>query len=181
MRPDLPGVAIDLAVHPFLGETDLPTDHFLNDGILSNLLSPDMPFLVFTHVAGRSPFLSIPRTMRRLHASDGTQSYRHLHLFRQQVYLNRLLRAAFELGYGGSWPADNAEAETLMLEHLTNLLKWLPSGGEDKWYNPDKYVNSFPSKLLEKEPFTVHREQGNTFRVAFGFEQGLIAEFGITF
>lgn len=177
LRPDLPGVGIDLAAHPFLGETDLPTDHFLNDGVLSNLLSPDMPFLVFTHVAGRSPFLSVPRTMRRLHSADGTQSYRHLHLFRQQVYLNRLLRAAFELGFGGSWPADNAEAEAQMLEHLANLLKpWVG------WYSPDKFVNSFPSRLSEKEPFTVHREPGsNTFRVAFSFEQGLIAEFKVAF
>lgn len=177
LRPDLPGVGIDLAVHPFLGETDLPTDHFLNDGVLAELLSPDMPFLVFTHVAGRSPFLSVPRTMRRLHGADGTQSYRHLHLFRQQVYLNRLLRAAHELGYGGSWPSDDAEAEAQMLEHLTNLLKpWVG------WYNPDKFVNSFPSRLSEKEPFTVHREQGsNVFRVAFNFEQGLIAEFKVVF
>ena len=175
MRPDLPGIGLDLSLNPFLGETDLPTDHFLNDGVLSNLLSPDMPFLVFTHVAGRSPFLSVPRTMRRLHLTDGSQSYRHLHLFRQQVYLNRLLRAAHELGFGGAWPSDNAEAESMLTEYLSYILKWT------KWYDPAKLVNSFPSRLQEGNEFTVHREQGNTFRVSFGFEQGLISEFGITF
>ena len=185
MRADLPGIGIDLALHPYLGETDLPTDHFLNDGVLSNLLNPDMPFLVFTHVSGRSPFLSVPRTMRRLHLTDGTQSYRHLHLFRQQVYLNRLLRAAHELGFGGAWPADNAQAEAQLRGHLEYLLKWAPksrdSDGEGKWYSPEKLVNSFPSKLHEGSEFTVQRENGNTFRVAFGFEQGLVDEFRINF
>jgi hypothetical protein len=175
MRADLSGVGIDLASSPFLGETDLPTDHFLNDGVLSDLLSPDMPFLVFTHVAGRSPFLSVPRTMRRLQTDDGSPSYRHLHLFRQQVYLNRLLRAAHELGFGGAWPSDNAQAEAMLSEYLNYILKWT------KWYEPSKLVNSFPSKLMEGSEFTVRREQGNFFKVALNFEQGLIAEFGITF
>ena len=40
MRTDLPGVGIDLSINPFLGETDLPTDHFLNDGLMGDLLSP---------------------------------------------------------------------------------------------------------------------------------------------
>ena len=175
MRPDLPGVGIDLATHPYLGETDLPTDHFLNDGVLGNLLASDMPFLVFTHVSGRSPFLSVPRTMRRLHNADGTQSYRHLHLFRQQVYLNRLLRAAHELGFGGAWPADNAQAEAMLTDFLQYILKWT------KWYAPDTLVNSFPSRLQQGSEFTVQREQGNSFKVAFGFEQGLVDEFKINF
>ena len=34
MRADLPGIGIDLAINPYLGETDLPTDHFLNDGLM---------------------------------------------------------------------------------------------------------------------------------------------------
>ncbi len=185
MRADLPGVGIDLATNPYLGETDLPTDHFLNDGVLSNLLNPDMPFLVFTHVSGRSPFLSVPRTMRRLNLADGTTSYRHLHLFRQQVYLNRLLRAAHELGFGGAWPADNAQAEAQLRGHLEYLIKWAPKSrnadGDGKWYSPEKLVNSFPSKLQEGSEFTVQRENGNSFKVAFGFEQGLIDEFRINF
>ena len=175
IRPDLPGVSINLASNPFLGETDLPTDHFLNDGVLANLLSPEMPFCVFTHVSGRSPFLSVPRTMRRLHGLDGTQSYRHLHLFRQQVYLNRLLRAAHELGFGGEFPADDAAAEAQMAEFLDYILTWT------KWYQPDVLVNSFPSKLQEGKEYTIHRKEGNTFEVEIGFDQGLIAPFSLRF
>jgi hypothetical protein len=175
MRMDLSGVGIDLATHPFLGETDLPMDHFLNDGIISDLLAPDMPFLVFTHVAGRSPFLSVPRTMRRLNNEDGTQSYRQLHLFRQQAYLNRLLRAAHELGFGGAFPSDNAQAEAFISEFLDYIIKWT------KWYDPTRFVNSFPSKLQDGNEYSVRREVGNQFKIAFGFEQGLIAEFGISF
>ncbi|MBC8103161.1 MAG: hypothetical protein H7Z41_11295 [Cytophagales bacterium] len=176
VRADLPGVGVDLAQNPFLGETDLPTDHFLNDGVLGELLSPDMPFLVFTHVAGRSPFLSVPRTMRRLHSGEsGERVYRHLHLFRQQVYLNRLLRAAHELGYGGSWPSDNAEAEQMFTDHMNFLLKWT------RWYDPTKLINSFPSRLKEGDEFSVRREEGNSFRVALNFEQGLVAEFKVAF
>ena len=175
MRADLPGVGIDLSVNPFLGETDLPTDHFLNDGLMGDLLSPGMPFLAFTHVSGRSPFLSVPRTLRRLHREDGEQSYRHLHLFRQEVYLKRLLRAAWELGYGGSMPEDNEKAEGLLADHLNYILKWT------KWYDPEHLVNSFPSALRASQEFKVQREAGNNFRVMLYFEQGLIDEFGISF
>lgn len=175
MRSDLPGVGIDLSINPYLGETDLPTDHFLNDGLMSDLLSSNMPFLAFTHVSGRSPFLSVPRTLRRLHKEDGEQSYRHLHLFRQEVYLRRLLRAAWELGYGGSMPEDNDKAVALLTDHLNYILKWT------KWYDPEKLVNSFPSALKTGQEFKVQREGGNNFKIALYFEQGLIDEFGISF
>lgn len=175
MRADLPGVGIDLSINPFLGETDLPTDHFLNDGLMSDLLSSNMPFLAFTHVSGRSPFLSVPRTLRRLHKEDGEQSYRHLHLFRQEIYLKRLLRAAWELGYGGSMPEDNEKAVEMLTDHLNFILKWT------KWYDPDKLVNSFPSALKTGQEFKVQRDGGNHFKVALYFEQGLIDEFGISF
>jgi len=175
MRADLPGIGIDLSINPYLGETDLPTDHFLNDGLMSDLLSPGMPFLAFTHVSGRSPFLSVPRTLRRLHKDDGEQSYRHLHLFRQEVYLKRLLRAAWELGYGGSMPEDKEKAEALLTEHLSYILKWT------KWYDPARLVNSFPSALKAGQEFKVQREGGNNFKVVLYFEQGLIDEFGISF
>ena len=144
----------------------MPTDHFLNDGLMGDLLSPTMPFLVFTHVSGRSPFLSVPRTMRRQNMADGSQAYRHLHLFRQEVYLNRLLRAAHELGYGGAFPADKAKAEATIGEFIEYILKWT------KWYDPDNAVNSFPSRLQEGSEFTVVREQGNYFRVAFRSSRG---------
>ncbi len=175
MRADLPGVGIDLSINPFLGETDLPTDHFLNDGLMSDLLSSNMPFLAFTHVSGRSPFLSVPRTLRRLHKEDGNQSYRHLHLFRQEVYLKRLLRAAWELGYGGSMPEDKAKAEEMLTDHLNYILKWT------KWYDPAKLVNSYPSELKTGQEFKVQRAEGNNFKIALYFEQGLIDEFGISF
>ena len=114
--------------------------------------------------------------MRRLHTGDtGERVYRHLHLFRQQVYLNRLLRAAHELGYGGSWPSDNGEAEQMFTDHMNFLLKWT------RWYDPLKLVNSFPSRLKEGAEFSVHREEGNTFRVSLNFEQGLISEFKVSF
>lgn len=175
MRSDLPGVGVDLSINPFLGETDLPTDHFLNDGLMSELLGSGMPFLAFTHVSGRSPFLSVPRTLRRLHKEDGEQSYRHLHLFRQEVYLRKLLRAAWELGYGGSMPEDKEKAEEMMTEHLNYILKWT------KWYEPAKFVNSFPSALKSGQEFKVQREAGNNFKIVLYFEQGLIDEFGISF
>ena len=175
MRNDLPGVGVDLSINPFLGETDLPTDHFLNDGLMSDLLSSAMPFLAFTHVSGRSPFLSVPRTLRRLHKEDGDQSYRHLHLFRQEVYLKRLLRAAWELGYGGSMPEDKDKAEGMLTDHLNYILKWT------KWYDPAKFVNSFPSELKTGQEFKVQRAGGNNFKIALYFEQGLIDEFGISF
>ena len=175
MRSDLPGVGIDLSVNPYLGETDLPTDHFLNDGLMSDLLSSSMPFLAFTHVSGRSPFLSVPRTLRRLHKEDGEQSYRHLHLFRQEIYLKRLLRAAWELGYGGSMPEDDEKAVGMLTDHLNYILKWT------KWYDPDKLVNSFPSALKTGQEFKVQREGGNNFKIVLYFEQGLIDEFGISF
>ena len=175
MRPDLPGIGIDLAINPFLGETDLPTDHFLNDGLMSDLLSPGMPFLAFTHVSGRSPFLSVPRTLRRLHREDGEQSYRHLHLFRQETYLKRLLRSAWELGYGGAMPEDNEKAEAMLTDHLSYILKWT------KWYDPEHLVNSFPSALKTGQEFKVQREVGNNFKIILYFEQGLVDEFGISF
>lgn len=175
MRSDLPGIGIDLSINPYLGETDLPTDHFLNDGLMSDLLSSSMPFLAFTHVSGRSPFLSVPRTLRRLHKEDGEQSYRHLHLFRQEVYLKRLLRAAWELGYGGSMPEDNEKAVGMLSDHLNYILKWT------KWYDPEKLVNSFPSALKTGQEFKVQREGGNNFKIVLYFEQGLIDEFGISF
>lgn len=175
MRADLPGVGIDLATNPYLGETDLPTDHFLNDGLMSDILSPNMPFLAFTHVSGRSPFLSVPRTMRRLHKEDGEQSFRLLHLFRQEVYLKRLLRAAWELGYGGAMPDDKEKAEQMLADHLSFILKWT------KWYDPTHYVNSFPSALQPGNEFKVQREEGNSFKVVLYFEQGLVDEFGISF
>jgi len=175
MRADLPGIGIDLSINPYLGETDLPTDHFLNDGLMSDLLSSQMPFLAFTHVSGRSPFLSVPRTLRRLHREDGEQSYRHLHLFRQETYLKRLLRAAWELGYGGSMPEDNEKAVGMLTDHLNYILKWT------KWYDPDKLVNSFPSALKTGQEFKIEREGGNNFKIVLYFEQGLIDEFGISF
>lgn len=175
MRMDVPGIGIDLSVHPYLGETDMPTDHFLADWLMADMLSPNMPFLAFTHVSGRSPFLSIPRTMRRQTMADGSQAYRHLHLFRQEIYLNRLLRAAHELGYGGAFPADKAQAEAMIGEFIEYILKWT------KWYDPDKIVNSFPSKLTGKKGYEVVREEGNYFKMRFTFEQGLISEFGIRF
>ena len=175
MRPDLPGIGIDLAINPYLGETDLPTDHFLNDGLMGDLLSPGMPFLAFTHVSGRSPFLSVPRTLRRLHREDGEQSYRHLHLFRQETYLKRLLRSAWELGYGGAMPEDNEKAEAMLTDHLSYILKWT------KWYDPEHLVNSFPSALKAGNEFKVQRADGNNFKIILYFEQGLVDEFGISF
>src|SRR5262249_2865233 len=135
----------------------------------------EMPFLVFTHVASKSPFLSVPRTLRRVPLPDGSQTYNNLNQFRQQIYLNRLLRAAHALAYQPSFPANNEEAEADIQDILDYILKWTG------WYAPEKYVNSFPSKLSQGHEFTVHREMGNFFKVIWGFEQGVIAEFGLSF
>lgn len=167
VRMDLPGVGINLAKYGYLGETNLPTDHFLNDGIVGDLLNPEMPFLVFTHVSGMSPYLSVPRTMRRVPLSDGSQSYRNLYEFRQLVYLNRLVKAAYALAFSPELPMDPAAAETEIMDVLNYIRQWTG------WHNPDKFVNSFPSKLREKEEFLVQRTTGNTFKVALGFETGM--------
>src|SRR5579872_7081910 len=109
-----------------------------------------------------------------LHNADGSQSYRPLHLFRVEVYLNRLLRAAQELGFGGSWPQNDAQAERMLGEFLQFMLKWA------KWYDPDRLVNSFPSRLQEGAEFTIHREIGNVFRIGLGFVEGQAGEFRLT-
>src|SRR5262249_33651321 len=94
---DIPGIGVDLMLHPHLGETELPADHFQGGGLRTEMIRTHHPFLAFTHVSGRSLFLTVPWTMRRIHRVDGTTGYRPLHLFRQEVYLRRLLRAAHAL------------------------------------------------------------------------------------
>ena len=171
---ELPGVGVDLSNNPFLGETDLPTDHFLGDGIMEGLLNPSMPFAVFTHVSGRSPFLSVPRTMRKTIGDKG-ESFRHLHLFRQEHYLLRLFRAAHQLDYGPAFPEDNAEAEAEVSENLNYLLQW--SG----WYKNGSLFNSFPSKLSGETPFTIKRGVGNNFSLQFNFSIGMTDPFALIF
>ena len=172
---ELPGVGIDLANNPFLGETDLPTDHFLGDMVMEGLLSPGMPFAVFTHVAGRSPFLSVPRTMRKVNNADGTTSFRHLHLFRQERYLRRLFRAAHGLDLNPAFPEDNAEAEAEVSENLGWLLQWAG------WYKDGKLFNSFPSKVNSETPFTVSRSVGNKFAMKFNFAGVMTDPFDMEF
>ena len=172
---ELPGVGVDLANNPFLGETDMPTDHFLIDGIMESLLSSSMPFSVFTHVSGRSPFLSVPRTMRKINNPDGSSTFRHLHLFRQERYLRRLFRAAHALDLSPAFPEDNAEFEAEMSGYLDYLLTWAG------WYKPGNLYNSFPTKLKGETPYTVKRTVGNNVTLQFNFSQGMTDRFDIAF
>jgi len=44
----------------------------------SDILSPNMPFLAFTHVQEDRRTSPCRGTLRRLHLDDGSQTYRHL-------------------------------------------------------------------------------------------------------
>lgn len=175
VNQELPGIGIDLSLHPYLGETNFPSSHFMRDSTLQELLRQDRPFLVFAYVAEHSPFLSSARTMRRMNLGDGNDVYRHVHLFRQEVYLSRLLRSAFALGFGGVWPANDSEAEALLAGHITFIIE------NTGWYAPEQFLNSFPSELVRGKEVDVRREKGSTFRITLRFENGMSSDYISTF
>lgn len=136
VRPNLPGVGVDLTKYPVLGQTRLPVDHFLDDTILRQLLGRDKSFLVFSQVAGLSPNIAAPRTLRRVIGE--TERYVLIHHYRQQVYLQRLLLAAYHWGFGGALPTP--EQMNSLMDQIINWMGWY-----DK--NREGYVNAFPSEL----------------------------------
>ncbi len=137
VRAGLPGLSVDLTQHGVLGKTNLAPDHFLSDSILRALQGRDKSFLVFSHVQGQSPNISAPRTLKRERTESG-ERYVLLHHWRQQLYLSRLLYAAYYKGYAGAWPSD--EEMAVLMDKIVNWMGWYDIQREG-------YVNSFPGEL----------------------------------
>lgn len=137
VRSELPGIGVNLAKYTVLGQTRLAPDHFMEDAVIRQLTGRDKPFLVFSQVSNIPPQLAQARTLRRF-LTDAGDRYMLLHHYRQQVYLRRLLFAAYHLGGGADWPT---------LEQMNNLMDTLVK--YMGWYdiNHEGYVNSFPSEL----------------------------------
>ena len=148
VRPSLPGLSVDLTLHPVLGKTNLAPDHFLSDHILRALQGRDKSFLLFSHVHGQSPNIAQPRTLSRVRTDYG-ERYVLLHHWRQQLYLSRLLYAAYHKGYGGVWPTE--DEMNILMDKIVNWMGWYDIQREG-------YVNSFPSELegdmIHVEPIT---------------------------
>lgn len=163
VRPNLPGVGIDLNKYPYLGETNLATDHFTEDFLMRLLIGADKPFLVFAQVSGKPPYIAQAHTLRRVERDQGSACYVPVHHYRQRVYLRRLLYAAHALGRGGSWPDQNK-----MQDLMDNMIQFM------HWYdiNKEGYVNAFPSELdgnrIYVEPIGEGGEQrGYHFKLPF--------------
>jgi len=174
VRPGLPGVGVDLTKYTLLGQTSLPVDHFMDDAILRTLLARDRSFLVFGQVSNMSPNIAAARTLRRA-ITDAGERYALIHHYRQQVYLRRLILAAYHLGLMGAWPSGN-DMNALM----DQLIKYFG------WYdiNKEGYVNSFPSQLqgdaLTVEPIDEAGQMvGYNFNMPFA--AGAVGEMEITF
>jgi len=137
VRQSLPGVGVDLVKYPFMGKTNLAPDHYLSDPVVRALNARDKSFLVFQHISGQSPSIATARTLRRVRTDSGEQYVRFTD-WRQQVYLTRLLYAAYWKGYGGAWPTE-PEMNDLMTSIVTHM----------GWYDEQRegYVNAFPSEL----------------------------------
>ena len=174
VRTDLPGIGVDLTKFTLLGQTRLPVDHFLDDNVLRTLMARDRSFLVFGQVAGISPNIAAPRTLRRVIGSAGEQ-YEFIHHYRQRVYLRRLIQAAYWLGLGGAWPS--VDEMNALMKQMINFWGWYD-------INREGYVNAFPSEL-ESDAVEVHPiEMGGTL-VGYGFnlrfKAGVVGEMEITF
>jgi hypothetical protein len=137
VRAPLPGIGVDLTKYPVLGATNLAPDHFLSDAIIRTLLGRDRSFLVFSHVAGQSPHIAVPRTLRRVRTDNG-ERYVLLNHWRQQVYLLRLFYAAYHIGHGGAWPTE--EHMNFLMDRIVNWMGWYDN-------NREGFVNAFPSEL----------------------------------
>ncbi|MEM0337936.1 MAG: hypothetical protein QW683_08485 [Candidatus Caldarchaeum sp.] len=163
VRANLPGVGIDLNKYPYMGETNLATDHFTEDFLMRQLIGPDKPFLVFAQVSGKPPYIAQAHTMHWVERDLANPCYVPLHHYRQRVYLKRLLYAAHALGRGGGWP-DQQKMQDLM----DNMIQFM------QWYdiNKEGYVNAFPSELegnrIRVEPIEADGSQrGYHFKLPF--------------
>ena len=165
VNSELPGVAVDLARYPFLREPDLPGCSSVPAGVLESLRAEHMPFAVFTPLPG--PAACPPRTLRR--DSPGlVPKYRHLHLFRQERHLIRLLRAANSMD-GGTLPGDAGEAEAV----LTNAIRAILD--DPRWSRPSNAVNVFPG-ALEEDGCSVRHAGGSAYRFTFHFRDTRLNE-----
>ncbi|GBC93879.1 hypothetical protein HRbin15_02381 [bacterium HR15] len=171
VRPQLPGIAVDLSRYPTLGHTRLAADHFLEDAVLRQLIGRDKPFLVFSQVSGIPPYIIQAHTLRRF--IDNGERYMPVHHYRQQVYLRRLFLAARH--YVGILPEPQ-----LMNDIIDRMLKFF------QWYdiNHEGYVNAFPSEL-EGDKITVQPiEEGGELRgytFTLPFKAAVTGEMLITF
>lgn len=174
VRPDMPGVGVDLTKYTLLGQSRLPVDHFLDDTILRTLLARDRSFLVFAQVTGMSPNIAAPRTLRRS-IGEGGERYELIHHYRQRVYLKRLINAAYHLGLGGAWPSG--QDMSALMDQLVKFWGWYD-------INHEGYVNSFPSEMQGDE-MTVEaiEEAGAMVGYAFNmpFIAGVLGEMELTF
>lgn len=174
VRNTLPGVGVDLARYPALSQTRLAPDHFMEDVVLRQLTGRDKSFLVFSQVTGNPPNIVQARTLRRFPTEAGDR-YMLVHHYRQQVYLRRLLFAAYHLGGGGGWP--NPEEMNALMERLI---------GYQRWYdiNREGYVNAFPSELEGDRIIVQPIEQGGElagYNFALPFRAAVTGEMLITF
>jgi hypothetical protein len=174
VRPDLPGVGVDLGKYTLLGQTHIPVDHFLDDAVLRALLARDRSFLIFGQVAGISPHIAAARTLRRRIGPAGDQ-YESIHHYRQKVYLRRLIQAAHLLGLGGHWPP--AEEMSGLMKNIIEFSGWYD-------INKQGYVNGFPSELKE-DILGVHAIEMGGVQIGYGFNldftEGVTGDMEFTF
>jgi hypothetical protein len=175
VRTQLPGVSLDLDKYPYLGTTNIATDHFTENYLTRQLIGRDKPFLIFTQVSGQPPYIAQAHTLYLVARDQGQYCYVPIHHYRQYTYLKRLLKVAHAIGRGGAWPRHD-EMQTLM----DNLIQFFG------WYdiNKEGYVNSFPS-LLEGDKIIVEpigdgaSQRGYHFKLPF--PDYIIGEMEITF
>jgi len=174
VRPHLPGVGVDLARYTALSQTRLAPDHFMEDAFIRQLTGRDKSFLVFGQVSGIPPYITQARTLRR-YMSDAGERYLQLHHYRQQVYLRRLLFAAYYIGQAGAWP-NQQQMETLM-EKIIKYMGWYD-------FTNEGYVNSFPSELENHTIFVETVQEGTEtvgFRFRLPFKAAVTGEMDISF
>jgi len=168
-------VSLDLDKYPYLGTTNIATDHFTENYLTRQLIGRDRPFLIFTQVSGQPPYIAQAHTLYLVARDQGQYCYVPIHHYRQYTYLKRLLKVAHAIGRGGAWPRYD-EMQTLM----DNLIQFFG------WYdiNKEGYVNSFPS-LLEGDKIIVEpigdgaSQRGYHFKLPF--PDYIIGEMEITF
>jgi hypothetical protein len=175
VRPDLPGVGIDLARYTPLGQTRLAPDHFMEDALIRQLTGRNKSFLVFGQVSGIPPYIAQARTLRRF-MSEAGERYMELHHYRQQVYLRRLLFAAYYIGQAGAWP--NQQQMQALMERITKHMQWYDTTPRQG------YVNSFPSELEGDTIIVETVQEGNEtvgFRFRLPFKAAVTGEMDISF
>jgi hypothetical protein len=175
VRTQLPGVSLDLDKYPYLGTTNIATDHFTENYLTRQLIGRDKPFLIFTQVSGQPPYIAQAHTLRLVARDQGQYCYVPIHHYRQHTYLKRMLKVAHAIGRGGAWPKP--EDMQALMDNLTQFFGWYD-------INKEGYVNSFPS-LLEGDKIIVEpigdglSQRGYHFKLPF--LDYIIGEMEITF